>query len=205
GRTPRLDPASAVEVRLLIAHAQMHFDDAAADALGVENAGIALQVPAYPGAAIIFDGAIVRGVHRPMVERAFPSGLAGDVAPPTRLAVYDRDIRADMTALQKRHPHMPSREGCLILRLRGEDAACDAHALESDDRLGEHGKVRRRHAVRSGIEALTQRDRDLVIDPAVVRIPKPSIAVLGRDVHARRTDRALEILQAPGIGFADRH
>src|SRR5262249_42735818 len=101
--------------------------------------------------------------------------------------------------------HVPRCETCFVLPLRGENAARDSHALEVDDRFGKHGKVRRRHAMRSGIETLAQRDRDLVIDPAVARIPKPSVAVFGRDVHTRWTDRILEILQAPGIGFADRH
>src|SRR6266511_281595 len=64
-----LDPAGAVEVRPLIAHAQVHFDDTAADGLGVDDAGIALEMPADPRAAIVLDGTIACGVHRPMVER----------------------------------------------------------------------------------------------------------------------------------------
>src|SRR5262249_24585129 len=65
--------------------------------------------------------------------------------------------------------------------------------------------ARRRHAVRSGIETLAQRDRDLVVDPAMIWKPQPGIAVFGRNVHVRRTVGAFEILQAPGVGFADRH
>ena len=56
-----------------------------------------------------------------------------------------------------------------------------------------------------GVEALARRHCELVVDPAMVRIPEPGVAVLGRDVHAGRTGRMLEILQAPSIGFADRH
>src|SRR5262249_35428764 len=67
------------------------------------------------------------------------------------------------------------------------------------------GKVRRRNAVRSGIETLAQPDRDLVVDPAMIRIPKPGVAVFRRNVHVRRTGGAFEILQAPGVGFADWH
>src|SRR5262249_39545782 len=132
-------------------------------------------------------------------------GLSGDVAPPARLAIEARHVRADMAAIQECHPHMPGREGRLVLRLRGEDAARDPHALEIGDRLGEHGKARRRHAVRSGIETLARRDRDLVVDPAMIRKPKPGVTVFGRNVHVRRTGGAFEILQAPGVGFADRH
>src|SRR5215813_10082090 len=39
----------------------------------------------------------------------------------------------------------------------------------------------------------------------MIRIPKPGVAVFGRNVHVRRTGGAFEILQAPGVGFADRH
>jgi hypothetical protein len=183
----------------------MHLDHAAADGLGVEDAGIALEMPADPRAAIVLDAGIVRGMHGPIVEGAFPAGLSGDVAPPARLALDDRHVRADMAAIEQRHPHLPGREARLVFRRRAEDAARDPHALEVDDRLGEHGKARRRHAVRSGIETLAQRDRDLVVDPAMIRVPKPGIAVLGRNVHVRRTVDAFEILQAPGVGFADRH
>src|SRR6266568_115633 len=201
----RVDPAGAIEVRPLIAHAQMHLDHATADGLGVEDAGIALEMPSDPRAAIILDAAIARGVHGPMIEGAFPAGLSGDVAPPARLAVDDRHVRADMAAIEERHPHVPGREARFVLRLRGEDAARNPHALEVGDRLGEHGKARGRHAVRSGIETLAQRDRDLVVDPAMIRIPKPAVAVFGRNIHVRRTVSAFEILQAPGVGFADRH
>src|SRR5262245_19195906 len=201
----RIDPAGAIEVRPLIAHAQMHLDHATADGLGVEDAGIALEMRPDPRAAIILDAAIVRRVHGPIIEGAFPAGLSGDVAPPAGLALDDRHVRADMAAIQERHPHMPGREALLVFRLRAEDAARDPHALEVGDRLGEHGKARRRHAVRSGIETLAQRDRDLVVDPAMVRKPKPGIAVLRRNVHVPRTVGAFEILQAPGVGFADRH
>src|SRR5262249_16439653 len=48
-------------------------------------------------------------------------------------------------------------------------------------------------------------DRDLVVDPAMIRKPQPGIAVFGRNVHVRRTVGAFEILQAPRVGFADRH
>src|SRR5262245_62052723 len=201
----RIDPAGPIEVRPLIAHAQMHLDHATADRLGVEDAGIALEMPADPRAAILLDAAIARGVHGPMIEGAFPAGLSGDVAPPARLAVNDRHVRADMAAIQQRHPHVPGREARLVFRLRGEDAARDPHALEVGDRLGEHGKVRRRHTVRSGIETLAQRDLDLVVDPAMIRKPKPGVAVFGRNVHVRRTGGAFEILQAPEVGFGDRH
>src|SRR5215470_17823699 len=201
----RIDPAGPVEIRPLIAHAQMHLDHTTADGLGVEDAGVALEMRPDPRAAIRFDAGVVRGVHGPMIEGAFPAGLSCRVAPPARLAVDDRDVRTEVAAIQERHPHVPGRKARLVVRLRGEHAARDSHALEVGDGLGEHGKARRRHAVRSGIETLAQRDRDLVVDPAMIRVPKPGVAVFGRNVHVRRTGGAFEILQAPRIGFADRH
>src|SRR5260370_41504700 len=93
-----------------MAHAQMHLDHATADGLGVEDAGVALEMPADPRAAIRLDAGIVRGVHGPMIEGAFPAGLSGRVAPPARLALDDRDVRTDMAALQERPPHTPRRD-----------------------------------------------------------------------------------------------
>src|SRR5258707_2508950 len=72
----RIDPAGPIEVRPLIAHAQMHLDHATADGLGVEDAGVALEMPADPRAAIRLDAGIVRGVHGPMIEGAFPAGFS---------------------------------------------------------------------------------------------------------------------------------
>src|SRR5260221_3886382 len=54
----RIDPAGPIEVRPLIAHAQMHLDHATADGLGVEDAGVALEMPADPRAAIRLDAGI---------------------------------------------------------------------------------------------------------------------------------------------------
>ena len=50
---------------------------------------------------------------------------------------------------------------------------------------------------------LAQRHGELVVDPAMRRIPLPGVAVLGRNIGGGLDVR--EILQAPGIGFADRH
>src|SRR5258707_9765322 len=60
-------------------------------------------------------------------------------------------------------------------------------------------------AMRTGLEALAQRDHDLVVDKVIVRIPAPGGAVLGREsVHPVGTAR-VQSIQSPGIGFADRH
>src|SRR4051794_24592956 len=57
----------------------------------------------------------------------------------------------------------------------------------------------------AGIEPLTLGDRDLVVEPLMVRVPNPSVTVFGRNVHAGRTGGTLEVLQAPRVCFTDRH
>ena len=49
-------------------------------------------MPGNPCAAIVLDVGIRGGMHRPMVEGAFSSRLAGDMAPPMRLARDDRGV-----------------------------------------------------------------------------------------------------------------
>src|SRR5260370_41194265 len=97
---------------------------------------------ANPCAAIVLDAGIPDGVNRPMLERAFSAGLTGDVPPPVRLALDDRDVGADMAALQERHPHVSRRQGCVVVRRRREDAARYSPALEIDGRFVKHPKTR---------------------------------------------------------------
>src|SRR4051794_11340348 len=161
----------------------MHLDHPSADGLGVEDPGIAREVSANPVAAIILDLGIMRGMNRPMVERAFAAGTAGDVAPPARLAVHDGDVGADMTAFEKRHPHVTGSETPFVLSLRAQHAASDAHTLEVDDRLGEHGKARRGYALGARTETPTLRGRALVADPMTGPGPNPRATLFGPKVH----------------------
>ena len=59
--------------------------------------------------------------------------------------------------------------------------------------------------MRRGLQSLRQRDRQFVVDPAVLRIPLPRVRILGGDADIVRAVDMLEILEPPGIGFADRH
>ena len=54
-------------------------------------------------------------------------------------------------------------------------------------------------------QPLRQRDRELVVDPAMRRIPLQESGILGRDQHVLRAGDVCEILEPPGIGLADRH
>src|ERR1017187_7076099 len=82
----RRPPAWSVKVRPLIAEAQMHFDHAPADGLDIQHAGVAAQVTRDPFAAIAFDLELAIRMHGPVIERALARRMAGDVAPPARLA-----------------------------------------------------------------------------------------------------------------------
>jgi hypothetical protein len=93
----------------------------------------------------------------------------------------------------------------LVFARRADDAAADAHALEVHDGLGKDRETRRRRAVRPGDEPLAVGDGELVVDPALVRIPRPGVEIFGRDIDVRRAIDGAEILLPPGIGFADRH
>jgi hypothetical protein len=110
-----------------------------------------------------------------------------------------------MAAVKQGHPEMTRRVVLIVVGLGIEHPTADAHALEIeiDNRLGENRKAWRRRPVRPGIEVLAQRHRELVIDPTMRRIPLPGVGIFGRDVRGGFDMR--EILQAPRIGFADRH
>ena len=57
--------------------------------------------------------------------------------------------------------------------------------------------------MRTGVETLAKRDRKLVVEPSMYRKPLPGVGVLGWDADVGSHMR--EILQAPRIGFTDRH
>ena len=59
--------------------------------------------------------------------------------------------------------------------------------------------------MRCSIEALAQRNCELVINPAMRWIPRPGITIFGRNMDVRGTRNALEILSAPWVDFANRH
>ena len=144
-------------------------------------------------------------MHGPIIEGAVHAGCSGDMTPPARLAGNDGNVRAHVRSAQPRHPHVTRGEIFRIFARGMQDAARNAHTAQVGDRLREHGKLRRVHPVRRRIEPLRACDGNLVVHPAMRRIPEPRIAVLGGDVHAWRADHMLEILQPPGIGFTDRH
>src|SRR4029077_15679830 len=73
------------------------------------------------------------------------------------------------------------------------------------DRLGKHGKARRGSRLGPGHQTLALGDRDLVVNPPMIGVPKPGVAIFGGNVHAGRTGGVFEILQAPRVGFTDRH
>ena len=91
----------------------------------------------------------------------------------------------------------------LVIRFRSKHTAADAHALKIHDGFGENWKPRRFGAMRPRLKPLALCYREFVVDPTMRRIPLPGIAVLGGDINDGLDVR--KILQAPGIGFVDRH
>ena len=167
-----LDPAFAVEIGPLIGEAQMDLDDASADGFEIDHAGVAREMTAAPRAAPVLDRGHGVRVHFPVIEGAVAAGLAAGMSPPVRYAVDDGDVAADVIAFQQRAPHMTGLVGRDVVGLGSQSAAADAHALEIVDRLGEDRIGGGAYAMRRGIEALARRHRELVVDPAVRRIPE---------------------------------
>ena len=110
-----------------------------------------------------------------------------------------------MPAFEQRHPHVAGREALLVFGGERRTRLPTPMPLRLVIGLENTGKRGGATPCGAGIEPLALRHRDLVVDPAMLGIPKPRIAVFGRNVDVGRTDGMLEILQAPGIGFADRH
>src|SRR6267378_794123 len=133
----------------------MGLDDASADGLEVQHAGVAREMPAAPGAAPILYRGRRGGADFPMVERSHPAGDAARMAPPNRRAIDQGDVAADMLALEQGRPKMPGaiRLGIVFRRVKG--AAAHAHALEVVDRLGKYWKGGRSDPMRGGLELLT--------------------------------------------------
>src|SRR5450756_3043264 len=127
----RRHPARSVKVRPLIADAQMHFDYAVTDGLDIQHTGVAAQLTRDPFTAIAFDLGFAIGMHGPVIERALAGRLAGDVAPPARLAADDGDVGAHVAALEHDHPHVAGGLMQRVVRGRVDDAGIDPHALET--------------------------------------------------------------------------
>src|ERR1700734_3751516 len=104
------------------------------------------------------------------------------MAPPARFAVDQGDVGGDVAALEQRHPEMTRCIIPLVVGRRLQHPAADAHALEIGNWFGKYWKACWRDAMRARLKVLAQHHRELVVDPAMRRIPLPSIAVLGRDI-----------------------
>jgi len=97
-----IGPAAPIEIRPLVAHAQVHLDDATGDGFEIDDSGKAIEMPSNPEATTIFDFRFVRGVDNPVIECAVRRRRAGDVAPPTRFPGHDRNVRAQVPPFEQR-------------------------------------------------------------------------------------------------------
>src|SRR5690242_17434842 len=183
----------------------MHFDDARADRLEIDDAAVALEVLAAPRRDPVLDRGVRLACDLPIVEGALVGGDAAGVTPPFRVAVNYHHITADMVALQQGRPEMAGSIRGVVVSVRAQRLAAHAHALEVVDGLGKDRIMRRANAVRRRLEALAQRHGELVVDPAMIGIPQPRVAVLSRNEDVFGAGYPHEILGAPGIDFANRH
>ena len=117
-----LDPAWTVEIGPLIGEAQMRLDDAAANGLEVQHAGVALEMLPAPCTAPFLDSGL--GFARTSQQSNVPPPLAtpAGVAPPLWLAVDQGDIAADVLAFEQGRPHMTGLVGggVVVGRERGD-------------------------------------------------------------------------------------
>src|SRR5260370_16470260 len=81
----RLHPGiAAIEVGPLVGKAQMHFDDACADRLEVDHAGVSGEMLAAPRIAPLFDGWMGAGLDFQSIEGPFPPATPPSWSPPPR-------------------------------------------------------------------------------------------------------------------------
>ena len=198
-------PAGAVQIRPLIGEAQMRVDDAPADGLEIEHAGVGGQMLPDPRAQITLERRACRRLDGPVIEGAARGGRAEAVAQPHHRSGPHGEVGADVLAFEQRHPEVSRRQVALVVLAIGQHPAADAHAAQVHDGLAEYREGRRAHPVRRTGEALRLGDRQLVVDPAMRGVPQVRVRVLGGNAHVLRARHALEVLQAPGIGFAERH
>ena len=201
----RLQPAGVIEVRPLIREAQVCIDDAAADGLEVHHAGIRADVPRQPVSEIRIEVRPRGRLDGPVIEGALTRRHTAGMPRPGHLAAHDRDIRADMLAFEQRHPEMPGRQVPPIRLETAEHTGADTHAAQVRDRLAEHRELRRLDSVRGALDALRGAQPQLVVHPLLLRTPLIGVRILGGNAHLGRRRNLLEVLQSPGVGFAERH
>ena len=176
----RFDPSAAVEIGPLIGEAQVRLNDGAADGLEVEHAGIAgeclrTQAPQCPSMSASGSAWIVQWSKVPS-PAGLPVTCRHQRGSPSTTARSDETWRPLSNVIRNGR-----RRVAVVIGLRYQYAAADAHAFEIDDWLGKNRKAWRRGAVRSGVKPLAERHRELVIDPAVRRVPLPGVAILSRN------------------------
>src|SRR5579871_1371839 len=201
----RLEPAGPVQIRPLVREAQMQLDDAPADRLDVDHAGVIAQMAANPLRAIALERRSGARLDDPVIEGGGFAGDASSVAAPHRFSLDDRPVGADVLAGEQRHPEILGAAPLAIILRVAQHAATRSHALEIDDGLAKNRIVWRRHLVGATLDALRARHSQLVIDEAVRRIEAPGIDVGGGNVNVRRALDMGEVLLAPRIAFVDRH
>src|ERR1700694_5577001 len=95
------------------------------------------------------------------------------------LTLLHGEVGADVLAFEQRHPEVSRHLVPLVVSAIRQHPAADGHAAQIDDGLAEHRKSWRAQSVRRTREALRLGYSQLVVDPAVRRIPLVTVGVLG--------------------------
>src|SRR5215475_11908836 len=107
----------------------MDLDNARVDGLEIEQAGVALEMPAAPGVTPLLDSGGGFGLNLPVIKSASTASNADGVPPPLRYTVDERDVTADMRPLEKGGPKMTRPVSIGVIICRAEHAAAHAHSL----------------------------------------------------------------------------
>ena len=127
------------------------------------------------------------------------------MTPPLDFAVDDNSDSADMGTREQRAPEVARfYRGAIGLDVRYRHAV-DAQTAQVHHGFGENRKMRRDDAMRSGYKTLRLRDGELVVDPSMVRVERPCLAVFGGDGHVVGTWGVAEELDTPGVALKNRH
>jgi hypothetical protein len=189
----------------LVGEAQVRLDDPFADRLEIQHPRVAREVRLGPRAAIRPERGPGRGLDHPVIEGPVRAGPPDRVSQPAHRPVLHREVGAHVNAGEQTHPQVARPLMAGVGARIGEHPALETHAAQVHDRLAEHRIAARRDAVRSAFDTLRFGDPQLVVDPAVARLQRPRIRVVGRYRHVGGTGDGLEVLPSPGVAFDDRH
>src|SRR5882757_954332 len=162
----------------------MRVNDAAADGLEIEHAGVGGQVRAYPRGAVSFEPRAGTLLHHPIIEGTRLGGDRQGVSAPRDLTPDDSEVGTDLFAGQDSHPKIAHAAFRLVVAFAEQYAAARSHASQVDDGLAKDRIPRRRCVVEPALETLRPGNQQLVVNPSMSGVEIESIDFVGRNAHA---------------------